>query len=248
MRPVTAALQAAHTHDAELSGVRSRLKPGMNVSGDAVGYSGFAFVEATSTIVDIMSTNELASALFTRTRAGILAVLALAPEQELHVREVARRSALDPSGVMRELRLLERHGILVARRVGRQKLYRMNPDSPLYAELASIMRKTAGLADLIRAALLPLAEQLELAYIYGSMASGKLRPDSDVDVMVVGAASSVDLAGALDSTSRALGREVNFSVYLPTEYWSKVESGRGFPYTAHAGPKILLLGNVDAPA
>jgi DNA-binding transcriptional ArsR family regulator len=97
-----------------------------------------------------MSTNDVASALFSRTRAGVLAVLALAPELELHVREVARRAKLDASGVMRELRLLERHGILASRRAGRQKLYRMNQHSPLYAELSSIMRKTTGLADLIR--------------------------------------------------------------------------------------------------
>ncbi len=195
-----------------------------------------------------MSTNELASALFSRTRAGILAVLALAPEQELHVREVARRSGLDPSGVMRELRLLERHGILAARRVGRQKLYRMNLDSPVYAELTSILRKSAGLADQIRTALRPLEEQIELAYIYGSMASGKIHPHSDVDLMVVGTASSMELAGALDATSRALRREVHASVYSHAEYWRKVGLGRGFPFTAHSGPKILVLGKANEPA
>lgn len=194
-----------------------------------------------------MSTNDVASALFSRTRAGVLAVLALAPELELHVREVARRGGLDASGVMRELRLLERYGVLSSRRVGRQKLYRMNQHSPLYAELSSIMRKTAGMADVIRAALLPLEGQIQLAYIYGSMASGKARPVSDVDVMVVGTVSSMDISDALEAAGRALGREVNASVYSTAEYWPKVKLRRGFPYTAHAGPVILLMGDLNEP-
>lgn len=192
-----------------------------------------------------MYTNGSSGSLFSRTRSGVLAALALAPEQELHVREVARRSGLSAPGVAHELRLLEGLGIVAARRVGRQKLYRMNADSPLFSELTSIMRKTAGLADLIRAALLPLDQQIELAYIYGSMASGKTRPGSDVDVMIVGTASSMDVSAALEDASRELGREVNATVYAPDEYASKVSLGRGFPFTAHSGARIMLLGSAD---
>jgi predicted nucleotidyltransferase len=184
-------------------------------------------------------------ALFSRTRSGVLAVLALATEQELHVREIARRSGLSAPGAADELRSLEELGILTARRVGRQKLYRMNPDSPIYAELTSIMRKTAGLADQVRAALQPLAGRIELAYIYGSMASGKARSSSDVDVMVVGSISSMDVAEALDDVSRRLGREINATVYAAEEYARKVSLGRGFPFTAHSGARIMLLGSAD---
>ena len=177
----------------------------------------------------------------------MLGVLALAVEGELHVREIARRAGLDASGALRELKRLERAGILASRTVGRQKLYRLDAACPIHAELASIMRKTAGLADVIRAALSPLAKRIELAYIYGSMAAGTAKAHSDVDVMVVGKVSAIDVAAALAEAGRSLGREVNPTVYATAEYAKKLKLGRGFPHTAHTGARIDLIGNADEP-
>jgi predicted nucleotidyltransferase len=123
----------------------------------------------------------------------------------------------------------------------------MNVDSPVYAELAALVRKTGGLADVLRAALLPLAADIELAYIYGSQAAGTARPDSDVDVMVVGRAGSDDVYEALERSAETLGRAVNPTVYPADEYWSKVRRQRGFPYTAHSGPRIMLVGDGNEP-
>ncbi|MCC7478386.1 nucleotidyltransferase domain-containing protein [bacterium] len=189
---------------------------------------------------------QLAEAMFSRTRAAVLAALVMAPEAELHGRELARRCGLDSAGVLSELDLLEQLGVLASRRLGRLRLFRLDPRCPIAPELRSIMRKTAGLRDVLAGALEPLAPLIELAYVYGSMASGQPRPHSDVDVMVVGRAGSMQLAEALEPLQQVLGREVNASVYKPAEYWKKIALGRGFPYTAHSGPKIMLLGEIDA--
>ncbi|MBN1965158.1 MAG: nucleotidyltransferase domain-containing protein, partial [Anaerolineae bacterium] len=151
------------------------------------------------------------------------------------------------SGVLRELKHLERAGILTSRTVGRLKLYRLNQNSPIHAELAAIIRKTTGLADVIRAALAPLKGRIQLAYIYGSMAAGTAKAHSDVDVMVVGAASSMEVAAALAEAELSLGREVNPTVFAPAEYARKLKLGRGFPCTAHTGARIDLLGSTDEP-
>lgn len=189
---------------------------------------------------------QLAETLLSRTRAAVLAALVMAPEAELHGRELARRCGLDSAGVLSELVMLEELGVLASRRLGRLRLFRLDPRCPIAPELRSMMRKTAGLADVLASALRPLAPLIELAYVYGSMAADRPRPHSDVDVMVVGSASSMQVAEALEPLQQALGREVNATVYRTAEYRKKIGLGRGFPYTAHTGPKILLLGEIDA--
>jgi len=105
--------------------------------------------------------------------------------------------------------------------------------------------KTMGLADVVRESLLPLAPRIKLAYIYGSFADGTARPDSDVDVMVVGDVSSREVYAAAESCAGGLRRDVHAAVYPPKEYAAKLKLGRGFVYAAHNGQKIMLIGDED---
>ena len=90
--------------------------------------------------------------------------------------------------------------------------YRANPDHPVFEELAGLLRKTAGLADVLRDALLPLIDKVAFAFVYGSVPAGVERPHSDVDLMVLGSAGFADLARALSGAQATLRREVNPTV------------------------------------
>ena len=61
-------------------------------------------------------------------------------------------------------------GLINTQSIGNQKHYTANCTSPLVTELRSIVLKTFGLADLFREALTPIASQIHLAFIYGSIA------------------------------------------------------------------------------
>ena len=51
----------------------------------------------------------------------------------------------------------------------------------------SSSRKLTGVAGLIlRAALAPVSGDIVAAFIYGSIASGQERPNSDIDLMIIG--------------------------------------------------------------
>lgn len=50
-----------------------------------------------------------------------------------------------------------------ASRRGGQIYFQANPDNPIYAELRSLVVKTSGVADVLRAALGPLAERVSAA-------------------------------------------------------------------------------------
>jgi predicted nucleotidyltransferase len=163
-------------------------------------------------------------------------------EGGLHLRELERRSGLNKHGLARELHALRDAGILVSTRVGNQIIYRLNPDCPIHNELRSIIRKTVGLAGVLREALEPLADRIELAYVYGSFARGEVRSDSDVDLMIVGAVSLRDVSSAIRTAGQTLGRVINPTSYTSDEYVAELREEGSFADRVHNGPRIDLVG------
>lgn len=194
-----------------------------------------------------MSTKALAEALFSRTRLAVLRELCRPGDPELHLREIARRAGLDSRGIMRELHRLEQVGILKSRKAGRQLMYVMDRNCTVYPELTMLIAKTVGIADVVREALAPLADRIDLAYIYGSVASGQAEAESDVDVMIVGGVTLRDLATPLRRAGEQLARDVNATVYSPQVYRDELALQDSFVSRAHKGPRIKLFGDNDVP-
>jgi len=187
----------------------------------------------------------VANHLLGQTRSAVLGTLLLHPEDSLHVHELARRTGASAGSLHRELRALAELGVLLRQEVGRQVHYRANPSCPVFTELASLLRKTAGLADVLRDALLPLGKKVALAFVFGSVAAGTERPGSDVDLMVLGSASFADLARALATAQGTLGRDVNPTVMTARDFGKKVTAGDGFALSVAKGPRIWLIGGED---
>ena len=187
----------------------------------------------------------LANYLLGQSRASVLGVLLLRPESALHVREIARLTGTSPGSLHRELRALSEHGLLLRQEVGRQVQYRANVDSPVFEELAGLLRKTAGLADVLRDALAPLESRIGLAFVYGSIAAGTARANSDVDLMVLGSVRFSDLALALAQARESLGREVNATAMTTVEFARRYKARDGFARSVMAGSRIWLIGTED---
>ena len=187
----------------------------------------------------------IAHHLLGQTRSAVLATLLLRPEATLHVRELARITGSSPGSLHRELRALTELGLLTREAVGRQVHYRANRDSPVFEELAGLLRKTAGLADVLRSALAPLADRIVIAFVYGSVASGTERPLSDVDVMVLGDAAFAGLVRAVAPAQATLRREINITPMRPAAFAAKLHGGDGFAASVWRGDKIWLMGNDD---
>lgn len=185
----------------------------------------------------------LASQLFGSTRAAVLGTLYLHPETALHVRELARVTGASPGSLHRELRALAELGLLERSEAGRQVYYRANRNCPVFEELAGLLRKTSGLADVLREALAPLAARIAAAFVYGSVAAGREGPRSDVDVMVLGKAGFADVVTALAPVQDVLRREINPTVMTPAEFAKRRKAGDGFATTLLREPKIWLIGD-----
>lgn len=189
----------------------------------------------------------LADQLLGSSRAAVLAVLLSRPDESLHVRELARLTGVSPGTLHRELRALTGLGLLQRRAVGRQVFYTANPSSPVFEDLASLLRKTAGLVDVLRSALAPLADRIERAFVYGSMASGQTHAHSDIDVMVIGDLGFADVVLALAPAQESLRREINPTVLSAADFKRKRRQVDGFVAKVLQGSTLWLMGSNDAP-
>lgn len=188
----------------------------------------------------------LANLLFGTYRRDVLALLLLHPGESFHVREIARMTGKPANTLYRELSTLAKAGLLVRRAQGNQVHYEANTSNPIYEDLRGILKKTTGVADVLRFALEPLADRIRLAFVYGSIASGKEGARSDVDVMIVGDGLKFEEAvHALAPAEEILRREINPHVYGTRDFRAKVERHDPFLDRVLTGPKILLSGELD---
>ena len=183
--------------------------------------------------------------LLGETRTAILATLLLRPEESRHVRDLERTTGLSPGALHRELTALVALDVLRREQVGRQVFYRANPTCPVLPELTGLLRKTAGLVDVLREALQPLAERIDAAFVYGSMAKGNVHAHSDIDLMIVGSAGFGDVVLALQPAQEALGREINPTVLSREEFDKRRTQKDGFVATIWKEPKLWLLEKAD---
>jgi predicted nucleotidyltransferase len=188
---------------------------------------------------------DLASLLFGTYRKEVLALLLLHPETSLHVREIARMTGKIPGTLLRELNQLADAGVLLRKPVGNQVHFQANPACPIYEELRGILKKTSGLAGVLREALEPLADRIKAAFVYGSLARGDERAGSDVDVMIVGNPKLADVVHALAPAQQVLRREVNPNVYPTAEFGAKLAEGEPFLRRVMEDRKIYLIGGED---
>ena len=188
------------------------------------------------TIVLIMSSrlrgDNASRSLFGQTRSSLLALLYGHADQSFYLRQLIRTVGGGYGAVQRELKNLTDLGLIVRRTQGNQVLYQANAQGPLFPEIKSLITKTIGVHDAIRTALSALGSKIQIAFVYGS-----------VDLMVVGDAPFSDLVSALGPAQKALGREINPTVYPASEFRSKLLGRNHFLQTVMKEKKVFVLGN-----
>ena len=185
-----------------------------------------------------------ADALFPKVRQRVLAVLFGMPDRSFYANEVIALAQSGTGAVQRELAGLSDAGLLTVRKQGNQKHYQANASAPVFAELRGLVLKTMGLADVLRAALAPLAGQIDGAFIYGSVARQQDTAQSDVDLMIVSSTLGYgEVFGALEGATVSLGRKVNPTLYSPADWAQRLDSDNAFATRVWQQPKIWLIGN-----
>lgn len=189
--------------------------------------------------------DKIAGTLFGLTRRKVLGLLFGRPEESFYLREIARMTDVGLGSVQRELEGLTEAGLVTRTERGRQVYFQANAESPVFDELCRLVEKTSGLADAVRAALIPFEEggQITFAFIFGSVATGDHSADSDVDLMILGDIRLSEIVPVLRPVQDQLGREVNPSIYSLDEFREKAAAGEHFIRSLIKRPKMMLVGS-----
>lgn len=191
----------------------------------------------------------LADALFSSTQQRVLGLLFGQSGRSFFATELIALAGSGSGAVQRELKRLAESGLVTLTRVGNQCHYQANPDSPLFAPLHDIVLKTSGLAEPIRSSLSPLADRILAACVYGSVAAGTDTADSDIDVLLVAEALTLEGTYAvLEPVEQRLARKISVTLYTPEEFQRRKASGNAFLSKVLAGSVIPLQGDIHALA
>lgn len=191
----------------------------------------------------------LADALFTTTQQRVLGLLYGQPKRSFFANELIGLTGSGSGAVQRELARLVDSGLVTSRSIGRQRHYQANAEAPIYYELQSIIVKTVGLAEPLRAALIPLCHRITLALVYGSIAKGTATAASDIDLLVVAEDLTLeDLYCALEPAEQQLQRKVSPTLYTVKEFARRRVVGNPFMTKVLTGENIVLIGDAHAIA
>ena len=183
--------------------------------------------------------------LFGQTRTAILSLLYGHADESFYLRQLMRETGAGNGAVQREVKQLAAAGLITRTALGNLVLYQANRKSPVFSELRGLLLKTAGVRDVLRAALAPLKNGIEVAFVYGSIAAQKDRADSDVDVMILGDATLDEVVSNLSDAGKKLRREINPTIYPVREFRSKLDAGNHFLTSVLQAKKLFIFGSDD---
>ncbi len=186
----------------------------------------------------------IASTLFGKTRRRILGLLFTNVDSKFCVRDIIRKVDSGQSSVQRELVKLEIAGIIKMEVIGRHLYFSANQSCSVYPELHGLMIKTYGIADVLNSGLKDISDRIDFAFIFGSLATGKDRADSDVDLMVIGDVSSLEIDKALREAKNKIMREINLVNYSLKGFRERIKESP-FIQIVLNDPLIMLIGDED---
>jgi predicted nucleotidyltransferase len=191
-----------------------------------------------------MTDQSLSSALFSNVQQRVLALIFGQPERSFYASEIVRKVHSGTGAVERELSRLQRSGLVNVERIGNQKHYRANRESPIFSELHSLVLKTVGLTEPLKRFLEPYMDKIKTAFVYGSVAKGADTARSDIDLMVIAdGLSYTDLFEGLQKAEQVIGRPVNPNVLTLKDWRRKLAQKDSFVGRINAQPKIFVIGS-----
>ncbi|MFL9999159.1 transcriptional regulator [Paraburkholderia sediminicola] len=190
--------------------------------------------------------SQIGDALFSSAQQPILARIFGEPDRWFHVKELIRLTGLGSATVQRELARLEKGGLVETRRIANLKQVRAFASCPVYNEVRQIVLKTFGFAEILHDALTPLASEIKLAFVYGSVAQNRDHASSDVDLMIISDTLTYgQIMAALQPAERALARPIQVTQYTVKEFLERKQQKHHFIAEVLHHPKLMIIGTED---
>lgn len=204
-------------------------------------FSLFCTLKKYNCIVKTYNMNTLSQLISSNVRAEIFRLLFGINAVEMHMRDLERGAGCTISSIQSEMRKLSALQLVVSRRSGNRLYYSANREHPLFPEIHSIVLKTSGLCDFLKQQLMS-CEDIQAAFVFGSVAAGKETATSDIDIMVIGSIGLRRLSGLLADFRSRVGRDVNPHMFTRGEYLKRKNEGEHFISAVSSASKLFVKG------
>jgi predicted nucleotidyltransferase len=184
----------------------------------------------------------LSEILSSKIRADIFRLFFGVSDNELHMREIERRSGYAIGTIQTELRKLLRLDLVNKRKDGNRTYYRANKDHPLFLDIQRLVLKTVGLVDILQNKLTK-SQEITIAFVFGSIARQEEMAGSDIDLVVIGHLGLREITGLLSGLTEKVGREINPHVFSVKEFKKRIARKEHFITQVLDEPKIFIFGN-----
>lgn len=191
----------------------------------------------------------IADVLFPISMQRLIALLFGQPERRFGSSELIRLAGLGTGATHRQLQRMAGANLVSVARIGNQRHYQANPDSPIFVELVGIARKTVGLLEPLRVALLPYSAQIVAAFVFGSVARREEQAASDLDLMIV--SDDLDFQTvfeALIPVERVIARVISPLLMTHAEWRRKLAMPDSFAARISDDTRLFIVGSSDALA
>ena len=142
------------------------------------------------------------------------------------------------------MKKLYKLNLVLKKRDGNRLYYRANRKHPIFSDIHALVVKTVGLLDVLKDALVG-EKAIRAAFIFGSIAEGSEKADSDIDLLVIGEIGLRSLSRLLQGLTGELGREINPYVLAPEEFSLRKSKNEHFLSQVLMSPKLFIIGDKD---
>jgi predicted nucleotidyltransferase len=184
----------------------------------------------------------LSKLFYTKGRAEVLKVLFNGKDEELYFREIFERCDISMGSMQNEIKNLLEMDLIIPRKDGNRIYYKANTNHPIHPELVSIVEKTAGVQFLIKER---LDDKVKCAFLFGSMATGKERSSSDIDIIIIGDGGLRHVSKLFVDLEQTLRREINPHVFTEKEFKKRINEKEHFITSVLKKKVIILKGDLN---
>ncbi|MGD8264145.1 MAG: nucleotidyltransferase domain-containing protein [Desulfobacterales bacterium] len=188
--------------------------------------------------------NILPEILSSKVRAEVFRLLFGLNDDALHVRGIERRTGFAIGTIQTEMKKLHRLDLVLKKRDGNRLYYRANQNHPVFSEIQALVIKTVGLLDVLKSALAD-EKEIRVAFVFGSIARGSEKADSDIDLMVIGNIGLRTLTRLLRGLAEKLGREINPYILSSKEFNLRKSENEHFVTQVLKDSKLFIIGEED---
>ncbi len=184
------------------------------------------------------------SILVSKVRIKILKLFFTDLKREIHIRGIVRKIDEEINAVRRELKSLEKVGILKKEARGNRHYYSIERECPIFNEILGLISKEFGLGKII----IENNEQLgniKYALLTKSYIDNMHENEYDVDLMLVGEIKMDTLSKLIKQSEQKLGREIRYTVLSEDDFAFRKKKRDLFTLNIINRRNILLIGDAD---